>query len=548
MEKQNILIVDDSMMNRELLTDILESQYNVREAENGAKAVEILGEDESEFWFVLLDIMMPEMDGFEVLDYIKSHYWSDRVVVVMISADDSPENITRAYNQGAIDYISRPFDPIVIRKRVANTLLLYARQHDLEKGIKEQFYEQQKNNDLMISILSHIVEFRNGESGAHVQNVKMITELLLKQVLRYNDQYSLSEEDIALISMASALHDIGKISISEEILNKPGRLTKEEFEVIKTHSDIGSRMLSDLPIDQQNSPLVKVAYEICRWHHERYDGRGYPDGLVGEEIPISAQVVSLADVYDALTSKRCYKKAFSHEEALKMILGGECGAFNPILLHCLEENADRLKKICNDGEANSEEAKKIIGCTEDKTDNGSASKAKTKDSLSSHPGYMKLLYVDALTKLYNRRYYEEHILNIVNVEAIAIVDIDMLDNINNEYGTAVGDLVLRSTAEMLSSLLQKKDYLIRYGGDEFLIVFTNVERDSFEMSMQNLKQHFDGFTLEDHQLNIKVKIGAVYRAENAKNLFRIADDMLKRSQNTDGVTVSFADENGVHEI
>lgn len=343
MEKQKILIVDDSEINRMLLADILEKQYEVREAENGREAVEILSENEADFWFVLLDIMMPEMDGFGVLNYINGHHWENRVVVMMISSDDSPGNISRAYSLGAFDYIGRPFDPMIVRKRIANTLLLYARQHDLENTIQEQFLEQQRNNDLMISILSHIVEFRNGESGVHVQHVKAITEQLLRCLAWCTDRYDLPEERIALITTASAIHDVGKISIPEEILNKPGKLTQEEFETMKSHAKIGAEMLSDLPIDQSNAPLVKVACEICRWHHERYDGRGYPDGLRGEEIPIAAQVVSLADVYDALTSERCYKKAFSHDEAMEMIRTGQCGAFNPLLLQCLGDISDKLK-------------------------------------------------------------------------------------------------------------------------------------------------------------------------------------------------------------
>lgn len=343
MEKQKILIVDDSEINRMLLADILEKQYEVREAENGREAVEILSENEADFWFVLLDIMMPEMDGFGVLNYINRHHWENRVVVMMISSDDSPGNISRAYSLGAFDYIGRPFDPMIVRKRIANTLLLYARQHDLENTIQEQFLEQQRNNDLMISILSHIVEFRNGESGVHVQHVKAITEQLLRCLAWCTDRYDLPEERIALITTASAIHDVGKISIPEEILNKPGKLTQEEFETMKSHAKIGAEMLSDLPIDQTNAPLVKVACEICRWHHERYDGRGYPDGLRGEEIPIAAQVVSLADVYDALTSERCYKKAFSHDKAMEMIRTGQCGAFNPLLLQCLGDISDKLK-------------------------------------------------------------------------------------------------------------------------------------------------------------------------------------------------------------
>ena len=262
----------------------------------------------------------------------------------MISADNSPANIKQAYDFGAFDYISRPFDPAIVQHRIANTMLLYARQHYLEEIIAQQYQSQEKNNKLMISILSHIVEFRNGESGLHILHVNTITKYLLKQLVRRTEQYPLSKADISLISTASALHDIGKIAISDTILNKPGRLTAEEFEVMKTHSMVGANMLLDLPFEQQEAPLVKVASEICRWHHERYDGNGYPDGLKGDEIPISAQVVSLADVYDALVGERVYKKAYSHEKAIQMILNGECGAFNPILLECLLDIQDRIKR------------------------------------------------------------------------------------------------------------------------------------------------------------------------------------------------------------
>ena len=340
MEKQKILIIDDSEINRALLIDILGEQYDVVEAENGAEAISILSEQRSDFSLLLLDIMMPEMDGLEVLAYINKYHWNDNFAVIMISADDSPQNIKRAYDLGAFDYISRPFDSAIVQRRISNTMFLYARQQHLEKIIVEQVREQEKNNELMISILSHIVEFRNGESGLHILRVNTITKYLLRQLVQRTDQYPLSESDISLISTASSLHDIGKIAISDTILNKPGRLTAEEFEVIKTHSMIGANMLLDLPVEQRETPIVKVASEICRWHHERYDGNGYPDGLKGEEIPIAAQVVALADVYDALTSERCYKKAYSHEEALKMILKGQCGAFNPTLLLCLEKISD----------------------------------------------------------------------------------------------------------------------------------------------------------------------------------------------------------------
>ncbi len=543
MDKQKILIVDDSEMNRTLLADILEDQYEITEAENGVQAVDILAGSETDFWFVLLDIMMPEMDGFDVLNYINNRYWNDRVVVMMISSDDSSENINRAYSLGAFDYIGRPFDPIIVRKRIANTLFLYARQHDLEKAVKEQFYERQKNNDLMISILSHIVEFRNGESGLHIQNVKMITELLLKQLAQLTDKYSLSEADIALISMASAIHDVGKISIPEEILNKPGRLTAEEFEVMKTHTEIGSKMLSDLPIEQFNSPLAKVAYEICRWHHERYDGEGYPDGLKGEEIPIAAQVVALSDVYDALTSERCYKKAFSHDEALIMILDGKCGVFNPILLQCLTGISDRLKRACADTGLNQETEK--VRYIKNETEHDRSSYLNKQDMPLAQPEYMQLLYVDPLTKVYNRRYFKEYIRDISEIKAVALIDVDGLKQINDDYGREAGDLVLQRTAQMLLSLIRRNDHLIRYGGDEFLIGFNSMAKHAFGARLEEIRKSLDALTVDKYpRLHMSVSVVGIYGTGKPEELFNMAGNMLNESGKAQNkVTLYFPDDN-----
>lgn len=543
MDKQKILIVDDSEMNRTLLADILEDQYEITEAENGVQAVDILAGSETDFWFVLLDIMMPEMDGFAVLNYINNRYWNDRVVVMMISSDDSSENINRAYSLGAFDYIGRPFDPIIVRKRIANTLFLYARQHDLEKAVKEQFYERQKNNDLMISILSHIVEFRNGESGLHIQNVKMITELLLKQLAQLTDKYSLSEANIALISMASAIHDVGKISIPEEILNKPGRLTAEEFEVMKTHTEIGSKMLSDLPIEQFNSPLAKVAYEICRWHHERYDGEGYPDGLKGEEIPIAAQVVALSDVYDALTSERCYKKAFSHDEALIMILDGKCGVFNPILLQCLTGISDRLKRVCADTGLNQETEK--VRYIKNETEHDRSSYLNKQDMPLAQPEYMQLLYVDPLTKVYNRRYFKEYIRDISEIKAVALIDVDGLKQINDDYGREAGDLVLQRTAQMLLSLIRRNDHLIRYGGDEFLIGFNSMAKHAFGARLEEIRKSLDALTVDKYpRLHMSVSVVGIYGTGKPEELFNMAGNMLNESGKAQNkVTLYFPDDN-----
>ena len=347
--KPKILIADDSAMNRAILVEMLGDGYDVIEAENGREAVRVL-QSAPEIDLLLLDIMMPEMDGFEVLEQMKRYGWIDEVPVVMISAENGSAYVERAYDLGATDFISRPFDMAIVRRRVTNTLMLYTKQKQLVGLVARQVYENQKSNNLMINILSHIVEFRNGESGSHVLHIHTATELILNHLVKKTDKYKLSAADIAMIGTASSLHDIGKINIPEEILNKPGRLTKEEFDIMKTHTTIGAHILENLPF-QQDEPLVKVSYEICRWHHERWDGRGYPDGLKGEEIPIAAQVVALADVYDALTSERCYKKAFDHDTAVRMILNGECGTFNPLLMECLTEVADELHRALTDKEA-----------------------------------------------------------------------------------------------------------------------------------------------------------------------------------------------------
>ena len=341
--KDKVLIVDDSELNREFLSDILEDDYELLLSENGFDALIQMKNNLNDIALVLLDLVMPEMDGFKVLSYMKKYNWIQDIPVVIISSDFSAENIEKAYELGAEDFINRPFNVSIVKRRVSNLITLYAKQKKLKNIVTQQIYEKEKRSNLMISILSHIVEFRNGESGLHVLHINNITEKLLHSLVRNHEDIRLSSSEIALIRTASSLHDIGKISIPTEILNKPGRLTQEEFEIMKTHSQIGSDMLSSLKLGKKD-PLIQVSYEICRWHHERWDGRGYPDGLKGDEIPLSAQVVSLADVYDALTSERCYKKAIPHEEAMQMILDGKCGAFNPKLLAALIDIEDDLKE------------------------------------------------------------------------------------------------------------------------------------------------------------------------------------------------------------
>ncbi len=339
----NVLIVDDSQLNREILSSMLGDQFGIMEASSGEECLELLKQYGTGISIVLLDILMPGMSGFDVLRYMNSDHWIDDIPVIMISSDYTAESVREAYDLGVTDYIRRPFDSKIVFHRVFNTIKLYSKQHRLVRLVTDQINEKEKNNDMMISILSHIVEFRNGESGMHVVHIRMLTEMLLEQLVKRTDRYALDNNTRMLITTGSALHDIGKIGIDDKILNKPGRLTPEEFEEMKKHTIIGAEMLKSLG-QYQNEPLIKTAHEICRWHHERYDGRGYPDGLRGDEIPISAQVVSIADVYDALVSERVYKKALPHETAIKMINNGECGMFNPILLDCMMSIQEEIKE------------------------------------------------------------------------------------------------------------------------------------------------------------------------------------------------------------
>ena len=347
--KQKVLIVDDAEMNRAILTEILGNEYEILEAENGRECMQLLQKYRTGISVILLDIVMPVMNGFAVLGEMARQGLIDDIPIIMISSADSDDVIRQAYELGVTDYISRPFDAKIVYRRVVNAIKLCAKQRRLVSMVTKQIVEKEKNDNMLIDILSHIVEFRNTESGLHVLHMKQLTELLLSELLQKTDMYHLDAAKRDLIVTASALHDIGKIAIPEEILNKPGRLTKEEFEIMKTHTTIGSEMLDKIE-GYGDEPLVRTAYAICRWHHERYDGRGYPDGLVGEQIPISAQIVALADVYDALVSERSYKKAFSHETAVQMILNGECGAFNPLILDCLRSAADKIPQIRYDAD------------------------------------------------------------------------------------------------------------------------------------------------------------------------------------------------------
>ena len=342
-KRQKILIVDDAEFNREILKEFLGEDYSYLEAENGIQAIRIL-EENPEIDLMLLDVNMPQMNGFEVLEWMNQLHWIDETPVIMISSEGSVDAMRKAYEMGITDYITRPFDSVIVKKRVQNTLELYANQKRLINVVVDQVYEKEENSSIMIRILSNVLGFRNSESSEHILHIRTATEMMLRKLVKTTDVYHLTETDIAMITTASSLHDIGKIGIPEGILNKPGRLTDEEFKIMKTHSEIGASLIRDMNFSE-SKPLVHTAWEICRWHHERWDGKGYPDGLKGEEIPISAQVVSIVDVYDALTSERCYKKAFDHDTAVKMILEGQCGQFNPILLKCLKELSLQFSKM-----------------------------------------------------------------------------------------------------------------------------------------------------------------------------------------------------------
>lgn len=341
--KKKIMIADDSKMNQELLTEILGDQYRYTYADNGAQLLDYLNRD-IDVDIILLDINMPQMDGFEVLEIMKQRRWLDEIPVVVISAENDGDFLQKAYSLGATDYIQCPFSAVVVRFRVKNTLMLHSKQRQLVQLVEEQVYEREEINNVIISIFGHTIGQRNNESEQHTLSVRNISNVLLHCLAKMTDCYGLTEKNISIITTLSALHDIGKIVIPSRILNKPGKLTPEEFEIMKTHTTAGDEIIKR-SANRQSTYIIKTAREICRWHHERWDGKGYPDGLSGDQIPISAQVVSLADVYDALTSERCYKKAFSHEQAVEMICNGQCGAFNPLLLQCFRDAVPKLKEL-----------------------------------------------------------------------------------------------------------------------------------------------------------------------------------------------------------
>ncbi len=347
-----ILIADDSEINRDLLSQMLSPRYDIAEAKNGQEVLDYIHSHPGETDLILLDFIMPKIDGMQVLSTLQAEKVLDDVSVIMITADSRMENIEKAYALGATDYITRPFSASIVRHRVDGVMNLQLRKNELADELSEQVEEKNRISDMMVHILSGIVEFRNGESGAHVLHIRVLTEFFLHSITAITDKYSFNDEEVYNISMGAAMHDIGKVCVPFEILNKPGALTKEEFAVMKSHTLKGAEMLKAIIPMYGDDKMLQTAYAIVRWHHERWDGRGYPDGLKGDEIPIFAQAVALADVYDALTGERCYKKAISHDKAINMILNGECGAFNPVLMKCLENIEPLIPGILKSKKAN----------------------------------------------------------------------------------------------------------------------------------------------------------------------------------------------------
>ncbi len=356
--RDKVLIVDDMEMNRELLADILSDEYSILEAENGRIAMEILESRRSEIAITLLDLIMPEVDGMTVLKKMKSRKWIDEIPVLVISSENSVNVERECFDYGVSDFIRKPFDYLVVKKRVENIVGLYLHKNRLEEMVEKQTEtlrkqyhllkkrgeELERNNVRIIDILGTVVEYRNLESGEHVRRVKGFTKILALHLMKEYPEYALDEKQVDRIASASALHDVGKIAIPDAILLKPGRLTAEEFEYMKSHTLRGCDILNNIT-DAWDEDYGKVCYEICRSHHERYDGKGYPDALAGDEIPISAQIVSVADVYDALVSERVYKSAYTTEQAFHMIISGECGVFSPKLLECFRKSKKEFEEL-----------------------------------------------------------------------------------------------------------------------------------------------------------------------------------------------------------
>lgn len=356
--RNKILIVDDVEINREMIRTILEGDYTIVEADNGETALEILDAMKDEIVAILLDLIMPKMDGFQVLEELNKTGIVKKIPVLIISGENSVENEQRCFELGIADFVGKPFNNLIVKRRVSNVADFYNYKNTLEEKVTEQTavlrkaYQTLKaqteklkmRNQEIIEVLGTVVEYRNLESGEHVQRVKGYTKILAECFMREYPEYKLTQERIDMIVSASALHDIGKIAIPDSILQKPGRLTKDEYEYMKSHTTRGNEIIDSIK-SGWDKEARQVSYEIIRHHHERYDGKGYPDGLEGDNIPISAQFVSVADVYDALVNERCYKDAYSPEAAYHMIVRGECGVFSPKIMDCFRKVRKEFEEL-----------------------------------------------------------------------------------------------------------------------------------------------------------------------------------------------------------
>lgn len=341
LKEKTILIADDAEINRELLKFIFEEQFEILEASDGQETIDILEEHKEDIAVLFLDLMMPKKTGLEVMEWMTEKGYMDDIPVIMITGEATVDSDVKAYEYGASDIIYKPFEPKVVMRRTMNIMELYEHRRDIEQKLEKrtrQLVESQKklqqNNDFLVNALSSVVEFRSQESGEHIKRVRRFTKIILTYLREFYPEYQLTQEQVEQIVNASALHDLGKIAIPDNILLKPGKLTDSEFREMKKHTIYGCELLENFK--QDDSEFYKYCYDICRYHHERYDGNGYPDRLAGEDIPIWAQVVSIVDVYDALVSKRVYKVPYAVEEACRMIHDGECGVFSPKILDCFD--------------------------------------------------------------------------------------------------------------------------------------------------------------------------------------------------------------------
>lgn len=343
-KKPLALVVDDSEMNREILTDMLEDEYDVVQAEDGKEALQVISERINDITVILLDLVMPEVGGVEVLKYMYERGWTERVPVLVISGETSIEIENECFDLGVFDFLHKPYEPVLVNLRIRNATTLMNYRNNLEEMVRQKTEELKQINEDIIELLGNVVEARSLESGQHVKRVKYFTRSLAGCIMQNYPEYNITSNWIDTVASASALHDVGKVMIADNILHKPGKLTDEEFAEMKNHSVYGCEILNNTP-ENWSREYFEVSYAICRHHHERFDGRGYPDGLSGNDIPLEAQIVSVADCFDALTTKRVYKDAFSVDKAYDMILGGDCGSFNPDIMDCFEKCRDEFEKM-----------------------------------------------------------------------------------------------------------------------------------------------------------------------------------------------------------